>query len=119
MPHLHNLPQEWPEHLTHDAKIHPVYSMPNLVGASPRAAQIGELAAEYISAIKAMIDELIAEAESLCFDADPAEKEARAAMVLNDLAFLNATVDASSKSLTSAWSDITAARTKLITKRCR
>lgn len=87
-------------------------SIPNPIGASARAEQIGELAADFVSDTAIMIADFKAQAEAA---RDPGESagDAPATAVATDLRFLNAIIDATTTSLSEMWTEITSIRSKL------
>jgi hypothetical protein len=85
---------------------------PNPVGAGPRAERIGAMASEYISATRALINELTAEANALCGTGGPFPHE-QAEATIKDLAYVSAIVSASHRSLTDAWTQITSTESGL------
>lgn len=84
-------------------------SFPNPMGASTQTVQVGKLAADFIAVLKESVRKLQQEVVVLRALPESDERTRRAEQVAADLLFLRGMVDASCKSLTSTWSEITIA----------
>lgn len=83
-------------------------SIPNPMGASPEIVAVGELAADFIVAVKEAVRQTKQERANLKNMAANDESGRQCRQLDANLAFLHGIVDASSRTLLSTWDDITA-----------
>lgn len=84
-------------------------SIPNPMAASPQAIRVGELSADFISLLRTSVTQLKHEAEALKGSPASDERTSRAEQIVADLLFLQGIANASSRSLSSTWTEITSA----------
>lgn len=84
-------------------------SIPNPMGASPETVRIGELAADFISALRASVAQLKHELQALQVSPASDERTRQAKQIASDLQFLQGIANASGQSLSSSWAEITSA----------